>query len=799
MKKIFKYSLIVSLCAAMASLTGCQKKELNVDPLGESFAFVGMAPNPVMRGGSIRLYGSSLDQVSEVHFAGDVTVAEFIKLSKGAKLDTLEVLVPLEGPEVGKVSIVAKDGRVLTSFSDLTYTEPIKADSFTPASVLSGDVLTFSGEYLNDVKEVIFSGENAIALEFEAQSRHELKVKVPANAISGPVILSDVNEVTDQNSIPNHIYTQTDLVVADPTVTTATKATYKSGDVITVSGAHLDMIQNVAVPQVSDVSFAVSTDGTTITFTLPAEAGDGNIVLTSFAGKDFNAGEIESVTVKDLVVVSKADDQRFKAGCDVEISGSDLDLVTKVEFTGAEAEWTLSGNKIVTKLPATAKDGSVTVTLASGKKATSEAIEVVKPVLLGWSDLEAYVAGETIVTIEGDDLDLVESVKMGYKKQGFFDCEFEAVTDDIEEVRLKVTIPAQAYSAPIIIASAAGYEDETAEIEVSYKMAVSIVFDEPEFAMGKSVSLTGTNLLKVEQVYIKGQKVTEFAVRSDDAMSFTLPEKVGPGVYRLDLVLTDGTEMTWPVPFDVTAPFTETFVWTGSAEVDGWAGVTLGDDRFIWNSLGLKEGDVIKLYYTAPEEGWWDLQLNNGHWGGLELAELDGGNEIRQDAGFPGGSQSFSFNVTEAVVASLAEDVGWGGAMVINGDGKVVITGLSLIQFGSAKKYLWQGDIGPTNWDGNIKPTGVVDLDTLEPGMTMGFEFYVEDGEEVGQVEFMGSWWDQFPSLMYPDGTRHIYDFQPGETYIEFVLTAEDINIIKTQGFLFVGNGGLHITGIYVL
>ena len=137
--------------------------------------------------------------------------------------------------------------------------------------------------------------------------------------------------------------------------------------------------------------------------------------------------------------------------------------------------------------------------------------------------------------------------------------------------------------------------------------------------------------------------------------------------------------------------------------------------------------------------------------------------------------------------------------MVINGDGKVVITGLSLIQFGSAKKYLWQGDIGPTNWDGDVKPTGVVDLDTLEPGMTMGFEFYVEDGAEVGQVEFMGSWWDQFPSLMYPDGTRHIYDFQPGETYIEFVLTAEDINIIKTEGFLFVGNGGLHITGIYVL
>ena len=39
MKKIFRFSVIISLCAALVSLAGCQK-EMDVDPLGESFSFV---------------------------------------------------------------------------------------------------------------------------------------------------------------------------------------------------------------------------------------------------------------------------------------------------------------------------------------------------------------------------------------------------------------------------------------------------------------------------------------------------------------------------------------------------------------------------------------------------------------------------------------------------------------------------------------------------------------------------------------------------------------------------------------
>ncbi len=793
MKKIFRFSVIVSLCAALVSLAGCQK-EMDVDPMGENFSFNGLAPNPVMRGGVLRIYGRSLDQVSEVRFAGDVTVTEFKKVSTGAKLDTLELVVPMEGPEVGKVTIVAKDGREITSLSNLEFTEPIEVSSFSPTTALSGDVITIKGEYLNVVKEIIFSGEDAVSVAFESQSRHELKVKLPANAISGPVILSDVNEIEDQNTIPNHIYTPSELTVGDPTVTKAAKTTYKSGDVITVTGDHLDMIKNVALPQVADVEYTVSEDTKSITFNLPPKAADGNITLTSYAGKDFDAGEIVTVSVTELSVKSLAEDARYKAGCEVEIAGKDLDLVTKVEFTNAEASWYLKDGKIFATQPAAAKDGAITVTLESGKQAYSEDIEVVKPVATGIDKTEA-VAGVDTIVVSGTDLDLVTSAKIGNKEQSFIDCEFEFGKDENDALVVRVAIPEQAYSGPITLTADSGYETVTDNITVTYDLAVAIKFDSPSFGLGQNISITGKNLLQIEQIFVKSKKVTSYAVRTDTAMSFGIPEGLGPGVYRLAIVLIDGTELTWPVPFAITAPFTETFIWQGSQIINGWAGVTFGDDRFIWETLGAKVGDQVRIYYTAPEEGWWDLQLVNGHWGNLSLNELGGGNEIKQDAGFPGGAQSFSFEITEEVLASLTEDVGWGGAFIINGDGNVEITGISLIQFGAAEKrdVIWEGSSTVT-WDGGAVTAlswGGYDWSTVQPGTKLSAVYTIDDAS--GCIRFGNGSWASLPSLagLATDGNLPLQ-----EGGYSFELSAEDLAELVNNGGLVVCGTGFTITEI---
>ena len=779
MKKIFKYSLIVALCAGMAAFTGCQEKEFDVNPLTEAFTFSGMAPNPVMRGGELRIFGRKLDEVKEVRFAGDISVTEFVKVGKGAKLDTLYVIVPLEGPEVGKVSIVSKSDEVKTSQADLTFSEPIEISSFSPATVLSGDIITIKGEYLYDVKEVFFSGEDAYVTKFESQDRHELKLKVPANAITGPMILSDVNEVEDGTTIPNHIYTQTDLVVGNPTVNKAAKATYKSGDVITVTGEHLDMIKNVAVPQVASVEFTLAKELNSISFNLPPKATDGNITLTSFAGVEFDAGEIETVNVAELAVVSKADDGRYKAGCTVEISGTDLDLVSAVDFEGAAADWYLNKDVIVATQPAGAKDGQVVVTRESGKKAYSDAIEVVKPVVTA-VDTTAATAGKDTIIVSGTDLDLVTSVTIGNKGQSFIDCVFEYNAADST---VAVVVPEQAYNGPITLTAASGYDSATGNISIVYDMSVSIKFDAPSFGLGQKISITGTNLMQIERIFIKGKKVTSFAVRTDTAMSFDIPEGLGPGVYRLEITLVDDSELTWPVPFEITAPFTETFFWEGYEDLAGWGNQPfLGADGALADG-GVVVGDLIRIYFD-PLADWWQFQIFDGHWGGMTFPELDGTNTVTSDIVGPD-AKYFAFEVTDENIVALTTVGGWGGVLLTQGEG-VAITGLSVIHFGAAEKrtVIWEGSLTVGDWDGSMGTLswGGYDWSTVQAGTKLAVSFTASADNAV--MRFGNGSWTSMPSLagLAEDGNIPV----AGLSSYEFELTEADLEQLTTAGGLVI-------------
>ena len=153
MKKILKYSLLAVL--AFSALTGC-KKALETDQF-KGFSLAAIAPNPVMRGAQLRIVGNGLENVSEVQFAGNVSVTDIEVVAKGERSE-IRVTVPMDGPIVGPVTVVTKDGLRASTRFDLEYSEPIEQSSFSPATALSGDVITIKGEYLQNVKCVIFGG-----------------------------------------------------------------------------------------------------------------------------------------------------------------------------------------------------------------------------------------------------------------------------------------------------------------------------------------------------------------------------------------------------------------------------------------------------------------------------------------------------------------------------------------------------------------------------------------------------------------------------------------------------------------
>ena len=732
MKKILKYSLLAALGLALAAITGCKREELDTDQFS-GYALAAVNPNPVMRGAVLRIVGSGLENTSEVRLAGGISITDIEVVEKGSRSE-IRVTVPLEGPEVGKVTVVSKDGAEASTRFDLEFTEPIEFDSFSPAEALSGDVLTLKGEYLNNVRCVIFGGDVKVN-EFVSQSRHELKVVLPFNALSGPVIVSDVDEVNDETTIPNQIYSKTDLVVKAPTVVTASKATYKSGEVITVSGEHLDMIERVDLTGASDVEFVIAEDGTSISFVLPASATDGSILLTSYAGDTFNAGEIETVTVADLAIVSLADDGRFKAGSDVTITGSDMDLVTKVAFTNAEASWYLSDGAIFATVPASAKDGAITVTLESGKQAFTPEIEVVKPVATGIAVNEA-TAGYSRVKVSGTDLDLVSSVVIGTAEQGLIPCEFAY---NGEDGTVSVAIPRDAYSGPLTLTADSGYDTVTDKIAVFYAEPVSINFDSESYGLGRPISISGSNLLKIESIYIKGNKVPSYSNRSDNSMTFEMPEGIGPGVYRLQLVLVDGTELTWPVPFAITAPYTETFIFEGSEDLGNWSNQPMFGADGVLGELGLVVGDQIRIYYK-PTADWWQFQIYSGHWDGMSFPELGGGNTVNPDNA-QADATFFTFEVTEDNIGVLTAVGGWGGALLCQGE-SVIITGVSMIHFGAAETVVWEGSFETGDYATNAELGGEDDWVNAElwDGAEIRIYFTAADPSDWSLQIFDGHW-----------------------------------------------------------
>ena len=769
MKNILKYSLLAVFSAAALLATACSNDdEYDTNQLGEGVNLGAIAPNPVMRGGVLTILGTALDQVTEVRFTGDVTVpsSDFVRVKTGA-VDSLEVLVPLEGPEVGPVSIVSMDGRVIPSMVDLTFTEPIEISSVSPATVLSGDVITIKGEYLNDVQEVIFGGD-AYVTEFVSQSRKELKVAVPATAVTGYVIVGDVNELSDKETIPNKIYSPSELTVGDPTVTVAAKATYKSGEIITVKGEHLDMIQTVNLSGAADVAFTVAEDAKSLSFNLPVTASDGNIELVSYAGKSFVAGEIETVTVTDLDIASTASDGRYKAGTEVEITGSDLDLVTAVDFVGASANFYMDGDKILATIPAAAQDGNVTVTLGSGKQAFTPEIEVVKPVLEAISTTEAVAGAEEAIVVTGADLDLVTTVTIGDSVQGLIPADFSLV----DEGTLNVYLPREAYTGVLTLTADSGYSTVSETVTVTYDEAVSIVFDSPSFGLGRNISMTGKNLLQIESVYIKGKKVTSYATRTDNAMAFGIPENIGPGVYRLELVLISGDELTWPVPFEITAPYTETFIWEGYEDMGTWSIQPYYGSEDAFLNAGIAEGDIIRIYYT-PLADWWQFQIFDGHWGALSLDELDGGQTVSAD-NTEAGAQYFAFEVTADLAAQLSQIQNWGGALLTQGEG-VAITGISLIKFGAAdvETVIWEGYEDMGSWS-NQPYYGSEDA-FLNAGMSVGdiIRIYYTPLDEWWQFQIFDGHWGAL-ALDELDGGQTVSadNTESGAAYFAFEVTS---------------------------
>jgi len=787
MKKIFRISAIVVAALTLFGATGCKHSELDTDQYaGTSLADYG--PNPVMRGGTLTFYGSGLESVTEVIFPDGISVTS-IEVVKSGNPSEIRVAVP-QGAAVGKVQLVTSGGTTLTTKSNLEYSEPIVLESFSPTSVIRGDVLTISGDYMNLVEYVEFANGERVAVESGA-TRTECQVVIPYNAVTGTIILVSYNG----GSIANLIYSTDELSVEDPTVKSLVVETAQPGETAVIKGAYLDMIETVNFGGVTftameDDEVSFNEDYTEMYIVIPSEAVAGDVVCTSYDGDEFTAGEYTPDVPTNISVAPEGD---IKAGETVTISGDDLQLVTGVSVEGAgDVDFTYNDDGTITfTMPEKASDGNVTFTMANGDTVTAS-YTVVKPVITAVTPTEV-VAGNTI-TITGTDLDLVGKVELN-------GTEIEITRQS--ETEIVATTTALCSTGTVVVTAKNGTDtSESSEtVTITYDSAVIIDNMPASVAAGSTMTMTGSGFNLIEAIYFGDVKVTSYSQRADGTYTFVVPAEVTAGTYNIKMVLTTGEEITWGVPITVTAEMKVTTIWSGSTQLtwnDGGR-VIIPASKF----EGVGAGAVLRVYYTQVDQQWDQAQFNYGDWSGINFDDASNGATTFNQTLVPTDVYGWftdgildrctEMNLTQTILDNIqakkgdCEDVTNAG-VIIQGSGltftKVEIVEQVAVNFVT----IWEGTADSNGDYGTNLELGGED-DWVNNGLEEGATVYVyftttADAADWSMQTFDGHW---SGLTVAPDGTNH-FDSTTNPTaiedgYVTFTVTSSVYSALTSKQY----------------
>ncbi len=802
MKNIFRYSILLALCS-LVGLVSCTHEELSTDQFSDdAVVFGAFAPNPVVRGAELRIMGSNLDRIVEVQIPGSEPITDIEVVTSG-RVSEIRVVTPAAGAEdasvTGPVVIVDKDGNVYQSKTELTFTEGIVLDSFSPASAMPGDVVTVKGDYLYNVQQIVLGGGVYVTGEqITEKNRRELKFIVPSNAITGPVTIGDVDENNNPDGlIPNNVPSKEDLVIGDPTVKSADRGMLKAGAEITVQGTYLDMIAKAAFRVAAadgavadtEVDFALAEDNKSVKVALPATVVEGEIVLTSFAGKDFTAGAYTTVVPTEIAIAAET---RYKAGLNAVVTGKDLDLVTGADLAGTALEFGYADSKLTFAIPAAAVDGVVTLALANGKTVATEAVELVKPVITSVSPLELYAGDENIV-VNGEDLDLVTGATLGGRA-----AEFE-YADGAITVKTELT----SVSGKVVFTLDNGVTVESAdEVTVKYHSKV-IVTEMPAMQhIGQEVVLKGSNFSLVENIFIGDVKVTQYSIRTDEEVRFLMPWNKA-GMYSLSFHLFDGDVETVATQIEVGLELDIKTIWTGNEHLV-WSGMqTLAWGGYDWSTV--KPGTILTAYFTLDEAAdYWQVRFANGSWSslpsGLEAAPGEGNIPITP------GTTYYSIKLTAADVDMLVNQ----GGLVMTG-ANYTLTEITLTTEISQEVTLWEGELVADDWANQPYALSDAGLELQNAGATAGqvVNFYLEPIEPAWKLEIVeGHWGPTYCSFCSvgndtEGGKFTEYDLDANGGKIKVTLTQAMLDAAFTQqwwGGTFVLNGdNVKVTKITLL
>lgn len=272
-------------------------------------------------GDVIRVSGKNFDLVKKVQMPnGDEVEFTMTASSEG---DELTFTLP-DNVSDGEVTVLpASDVKVVVA--TVVVATPSNVVAVPAVNLRGGDMITLKGTNMDLVTDVTFPGvEEAVGLE--SQNSTEIKVLMPAAAISGDLQLN-----TNSGKA-----TAVSIATAKPENISYSAATVPAGEALTVKGVNMDVVSAVVFSGNVEVTVSDAT-ATAISLTVPTTAETGALLLKMTNGESVEA---PSLTIeKPVCAYLPALPDKLVRGRIVELEIVNADKLTNVLLNEAAVQY----------------------------------------------------------------------------------------------------------------------------------------------------------------------------------------------------------------------------------------------------------------------------------------------------------------------------------------------------------------------------------------------------------------------------------------------------------------------------
>lgn len=475
-------------------------------------------PTVVAIGERLLIRGVNFGSTTQVSFNGKTVNSGFTNSLTTISFTTLPATA-----ETGPICVTNKVGTSCTTPRILTVVRTPTILSFTPTVGKIGDTVNINGgNFVQGVTTVTFGG-NVTDPAPNVLNPGQLMAKVPLNAKTGPITVTNKN-LSATSSSPF-------TVIEPPVISSFSPAGGPVGTSVTISGKNFFNVSRVRFDGTDQQAFSVNAEGTVIVTTVPAGATSGPIRVVN---------AVDGTNSRDPFilppVISSFSPTSGSRGQEIKISGMNFLNTQAVEFNGVPATFRRdpagsANTALLAVVPDQATSGKIVVrNIAGAFESTGTFTVLFPPVINGFDPSSGPV---------GTPVDI-----LGARFTGATAVTFGGVAAAIEpgsgETIIKTRVPMNATTGKICVTNGDGTTCSALDFTVGSGANVPAIsgFSPTSGQVNTEVQITGTNFTGTNAVRFNNQ-LAAFNILSPNLIVAIVPAAATSG--KICVSNADGT------------------------------------------------------------------------------------------------------------------------------------------------------------------------------------------------------------------------------------------------------------------